>query len=398
MTHPTFGYVLQYSPWFSFSDKRDSPFSLAKFLPDLDALANMTICPSLSAFKFSADPSLLDMSLFNRTHLEASTSSSATSSLHQPVNLLDDLTVYENAGHGAGTQDFFDDVGNNFDNDCMGGGDGGDDYDMGLGSGGGGHEGYGDGGDDDLSDNGIESSMQGSGGQHLGAVQRFAHRLTEDQREVVIGMGGEDGDRKVFSYFDSALSKNWAGPEHWKMRRTARKVMQENDQESPAADDGTNKSSKSKRTPKEPFHINFSVDVEAPSSKTIFATSNASITMPVSKRKAGRLQEKKEDFLLPDDMHFSSQQLLRLFLKPKAAVSDFRRKSDKDIFLIFLSLSRSTCGKGCTGRHQDLKARSTNIIGLLQRRLKRSVLMVVRVRFSPGSSSPTMDYNPNFIL
>jgi condensin complex subunit 2 len=28
---------------------------------------------------------------------------------------------------------------------------------------------------------------------------------------------------EMFGYFDNALSKNWAGPEHWKMRRVMQK-------------------------------------------------------------------------------------------------------------------------------------------------------------------------------
>jgi condensin complex subunit 2 len=28
-----------------------------------------------------------------------------------------------------------------------------------------------------------------------------------------------NGDNDMFNYFDSTLAKNWAGPEHWKLRR-----------------------------------------------------------------------------------------------------------------------------------------------------------------------------------
>ena len=290
----------------------------AKFLPDLDALADMAICPSLSAFKFSADPTLLDMSLFNRTHLEASTSSSSHNfdvakgvqgGIDGPMNVLDDLT-YSNAAIAGGTQDFFDDPGN-YDDQGNDDGMGGAGFDMG---GGGSLDGFS--GEEDH-----PSDSEEAGNANLGAMQRFDPRVAENQREVVIGMGGsEEGDKKVFSYFDNALSKNWAGPEHWKMRRTIRRTRLDKEEEDAAASNRI-AGPKSKRAPKEAFHIEFSPDVEAPSSKQLFGTSNASITLPSAKRKRGAVQEKREDYLLPDDMHFSSQQLLTLFLKPKATVT-----------------------------------------------------------------------------
>jgi len=52
-----------------------------------------------------------------------------------------------------------------------------------------------------------------------------------------------------------------------------------------------------------------------------------SLTLPAlaktkrsNKRNGADPSKRKEEFLLPDDMHFSSRQLLRLFLKPKLAV------------------------------------------------------------------------------
>jgi condensin complex subunit 2 len=64
--------------------------------------------------------------------------------------------------------------------------------------------------------------------------------------------------------------------------------------------------------------VPFSIDFTTPatlSSKELFEPGTKTATMlPKSKRKA------TEDHTLPDDMHFNSQQLLRLFLKPKAIV------------------------------------------------------------------------------
>jgi condensin complex subunit 2 len=41
------------------------------------------------------------------------------------------------------------------------------------------------------------------------------------------------------------------------------------------------------------------------------------------KKVKARTKEKKDDHLLPDDMHFSSRQLVTLFLKPKFSVCHY---------------------------------------------------------------------------
>ena len=299
----------------------------AKYLPSLDILAGRSICPSFSAFKFNSDPTLLDLGLFTRSGLEASTSSSGGGPARPAGGVLDDLTMpAPDEGAGGPVVDFFDDGGPGAGNDF----DGGDDGGFGDFGGGGG-----DGGDDDQSDmevDLVEGAAAGfvvqAGGNHLGVVQRYDPRMAPDQREVVIGMAGVEGEddrQQVFSYFDTALAKNWAGPEHWKMRRTIRRAEKDQEAEAAAAatadGGGTGKRGVNKDK-KEKDHIDFSAGVKALDSKTLFATSSASIVMPGhSKRKKGAVREKREDYLLPDDKHFTSQQLLRLFLKPKASVS-----------------------------------------------------------------------------
>lgn len=288
---------------------------IAKYLPDVRILDNMAICPSLSAFKFSSDATVLDMNLFNRTQLEASTSSVPFDAAEQHVNgnILDDLTM-GNPLQGGATHDFFDEGGPmDFD-----GGDGGYDDDGGMGGGSFDDVEAGDGVPLDGEGEGYMAAQRGQA-THLGAVQHFDPRMAPDQREVVIGMNGElegGGNRQVFSYFDAALSKNWAGPEHWKMRRTIRRHQKDQEEEQTAEANAN----KPKRAAKDPFVINFSAETEAPESKKIFATSNASITLSGTKKRRTAVREAKDDHLLPDDKHFSSQQLLRLFLKPKAAV------------------------------------------------------------------------------
>ena len=68
---------------------------------------------------------------------------------------------------------------------------------------------------------------------------------------------------------------------------------------------------KKPRKEKEVFEIDFFAadDVDE---DVLFATGGASINLPKTQWKS------KSRNLLPDDMHFNSKQLLRLFLKPKA--------------------------------------------------------------------------------
>lgn len=297
----------------------------AAFLPDSEALETKHICPSLSAFKFSSDPTLLDMSLFSRGDLGASTSAGVQdpnrSSTYVRAGSMaaSESAEFAAAIEGAGTQDFFADAGNDFNMVYDDFGGGADDHDMG---------GHSDNEDDDGSGvvahqgagvAGMDAAA-GANGHALGAMQRFDPRLNIDQREVVIGMGGDEGEKQVFSYFDSQLAKNWAGPEHWKMRKTIRRSEQDAHEGGEGAAAAAAAGKKGKKVAKEAFQIDFANLESAADAKKIFASGTASITMPAPKRKRGTFVEKKEDFLLPDDMHFSSQQLLRLFMKPKAAV------------------------------------------------------------------------------
>lgn len=174
----------------------------------------------------------------------------------------------------------------------------------------------------------------GGGGQE----DFFSAEQWEDANAVAGGSGSvpapqEDGGRRgagpemvvthdntgegMFDFFDGRALKNWAGPEHWKMRRAP-----------PARTEGGDIT----RTRKErtAFAINFA---EAPvvGQKELFASATAaSLRAPRAKAaaapaKGGRMRtrppaSREEEFVLPDDIHFSSQVLLRLFLKPKTLV------------------------------------------------------------------------------
>ena len=119
----------------------------------------------------------------------------------------------------------------------------------------------------------------------------------------------EAGHQDILSFFDNVLQKNWAGPEHWRIRRMKdiAKIAG---------------SAPSKRKEKEPFEISFLSPLDASLAELIYtpATSNAAVSLPKSQWKS------KTRNLLPDDKHFNSRQLLRLFLKPGARMGS--RRSD----------------------------------------------------------------------
>jgi condensin complex subunit 2 len=117
--------------------------------------------------------------------------------------------------------------------------------------------------------------------------------------------GRDQEQENILSYFDQALKKNWAGPEHWRIRR-----VKEIGKTAPVT----------KRKEKEPFEIDFAAPMSQATADMLYtpATSNSTISLPKAQWKS------KTKNLLPDDKHFNSRQLLRLFLKPKARMGSRR--------------------------------------------------------------------------
>ncbi|KAH7073137.1 condensin complex subunit 2/barren [Paraphoma chrysanthemicola] len=117
--------------------------------------------------------------------------------------------------------------------------------------------------------------------------------------------GRDQEQENILSYFDQALKKNWAGPEHWRIRR-----VKDVGKTAPAT----------KRKEKEPFEIDFAAPMTQGTADLLYtpATSNSTISLPKAQWKS------KTRNLLPDDKHFNSRQLLRLFLKPKARMGSRR--------------------------------------------------------------------------
>jgi condensin complex subunit 2 len=72
---------------------------------------------------------------------------------------------------------------------------------------------------------GPEGDMGGDGDGAVGTgpFVPFDPRNVPNEKELVLAMSGGDGDEHAFDYFDSNFLKNWAGPEHWRLRRPIRK-------------------------------------------------------------------------------------------------------------------------------------------------------------------------------
>ncbi|KAF8075066.1 condensin complex subunit 2/barren [Lyophyllum atratum] len=265
-------------------DEIDISYLRKEFLPDLAALDDKAISHSLAGFAFSKNAFSIDETTFFQDNTRH--------------DLDDDDDDGNDAGMGGdgmdvdtgGPEDFFvgaDAVHEDYGGDMMGG----DDY-----------------GGDNNSNGSV--GPQGGGEGQPGPFVPFDPRRAPNERDLVMAMTEADGEEGMMDYFDQNFLKNWAGPEHWKLRKVIRR---------PDADANAATKPKARREKKEAFKIDFLTPRE------LFApvTKGAGINLPGTgaaakkSRKKTKEKEKRDDHRLPDDMHFSSKQLVTLFLKPK---------------------------------------------------------------------------------
>lgn len=268
-----------------------------KFFPDLGKLDNQDICPSLKNFD-----------------LGDSTRSSDIPFLKAPDDWRQEKQNAKSEGPGEKSALFLDD-----DNAA-----GFDDDDGILASfAAGGEAGFGEGGEAWANSAAFEPQAclkdsefdTGRGFVDKAGAVALAD-LDPDGGQYLLSLPHSQAERyqqEILNYFDNALQKNWAGPEHWRIRRM--KGMTKAIGQAPT-----------KRKEKEPFEINFVSSLTPPLAELIFtpASSNATISMPKTQWKS------KTRNLLPDDKHFNSYQLLQLFLKPKARMGSRRLGSVRD--------------------------------------------------------------------
>ena len=270
----------------------DIAFLGKNFLPDLAKLDEQHICPSLKNFDLG-DPA----GALNIPFLKASEDFKEDKGQSQPGGLGDQTGIFLEGDNIAG----FDD-----DDGALGG------FDLG------GDAAFGEGGEVWAKSAALESVRNpqdpvfegdmGDGQNEAGVIGVGDFDPASNQHAVSMHHRKEEGGHEdILSYFDNALQKTWAGPEHWRIRR----IKDLNKPSTPAP---------ARRKEKEPFEVDFNAPLDAAFADMLYAppASNSAISMPKTQWKS------KTRNLLPDDKHFNSRQLLRLFLKPKARVGSRR--------------------------------------------------------------------------
>ncbi|KAI9759431.1 MAG: hypothetical protein M4579_002345 [Chaenotheca gracillima] len=258
----------------------------AKFFPDLNILDTQDICPSLKTFDLGDPSGSLDIPF-----------------LKPPDDQEPDQDNIGGIGDKSGVF-LDDDNAANFDDDdgVIGG------FDIPA------DTGFGEGGEVWARDAAIETQNRVHDGVFEGEEGMEAGAYDAENGDYIVSLEQRRGKTEgthddILSYFDQAMQKNWAGPEHWRIRKIKDSAK--------LATQTTTKP----RKEKEPFEIDFTSPLDPSLSDLIYtnAASNATISLPKNQWKS------KTRNLLPDDKHFNSRHLLRLFLKPKARLGSRRK-------------------------------------------------------------------------
>ncbi|PGG99085.1 condensin complex subunit 2 [Blastomyces parvus] len=243
-----------------------------KFFSSLDSLDEQDICPSLKDFDLGDPSGSLDIPF-----------------LRAPDDWRQDKSLLEpGVGEASGIM-LDDDIAVGFDDDdaTITG------FDLG------GDTGFGEGGEAWARDAALEPMLK------VHRIDDGDEGMDSDSNDpYTISLSHQPAAKEhdnILSYFDNALQKNWAGPEHWKIRRIKEATS-------------TTNAAPRIRKEKEPFEIDFASPLDPTLAEMIYtqSSSNSAISLPKTQWKT------KGRNLLPDDKHFNSGELLRLFLKPKA--------------------------------------------------------------------------------
>jgi condensin complex subunit 2 len=118
---------------------------------------------------------------------------------------------------------------------------------------------------------------------------------SHDRRRKSLLFSLKTSAKNQFSYFDESAMKNWAGPQHWKVRLHYKP---------PAKQDG-------KRAPKKINYIDFLL-AEPVDPSQLFVKSNTPTILSKTVLETRLFQTN----LLPEDLKYSTKNLLSLFTKP----------------------------------------------------------------------------------
>ena len=267
----------------------------AKFFPSLDVLDEQDICPSLKNFDLGDPSGSMDVPFLKAPEDWRHEKDKPSDNEHPTVG--DRTGIFLDDDNPIGFDDDDDGLLGTFDIPA--------------------DTGFGEGGEAWARDAAIETRMRvhsvgldNDGMEGGDGEDGEAGSFDPETGEYIITMdrgGKTQGTHDdILSYFDEALQKNWAGPEHWRIRKVK-------DINKPAT-------AAKARKEKELFEIDFASPLSQEIAQTIYtpATSNTVISLPKKDWKS------KTRNLLPDDKHFNSKQLLRLFLKPKARMGSRR--------------------------------------------------------------------------
>ncbi|KAH9472635.1 hypothetical protein Pst134EA_003242 [Puccinia striiformis f. sp. tritici] len=257
------------------------------FLDSVEGFQARSICPCLSNFKFSTTDTIQSFE--------------SLAALANMPEKLDDLAVTHDA-HDTGN-DFFD------SNESPNLGE--DNFQMPD--------------QEDVDDEGVDMGETYNPGGVPNQRDLLMALVDDNSKQAETGQSifGQESTG-MFDYFDKSMKKSWAGPEHWKLRRTV--AFKSRDDENATT---INRTKREKST----FSFDFLKPLEN-GRKSIFQAGSASLTLPgykPPKPKSQRRMIKKivgskaaigskqmlEQHCLPDDMHFNASQLLRFDMKPK---------------------------------------------------------------------------------
>jgi condensin complex subunit 2 len=175
------------------------------FLPDLTVLDDKAISHSLAGFSFSKDAFAFDETTFFRDD----TRQYSDDDNDNDPGIIDgaggeDFPMDIDGGGEPPVEDFF--VGEQAVEDEFG-------CDDNLGQ-----DAFGDG--ETRLMRAEEDQLQEG---HRAAFVPFDSRRVPNERDLVMAMTDADGDGGMMDYFDQNFLKNWAGPEHWKLRKVVRR-------------------------------------------------------------------------------------------------------------------------------------------------------------------------------